>query len=689
MKRLFLSLVLLLVCHLAFATGVLINSNTTSFLPVRLTSCHYDVDIQNQVAAVTIAETFYNAGVNSISPRYYFPLPRGASATQLRWFINGAWHSASIAASPQNPQGGPSYIPDYFVVYISLMPLVFDISEQLQPEDTLIMEVTYAQLLPYAFGNINLILRNDYTAIQTYPLQSQQLDITLSSDRTINSFNLNMPNATITNNWHTATAHLQMSNAIANTNYSLLYSLSQTTIGFQAMSTMRDSIPDNFGNGFFSFIIEPTSGGISSELPNKITLLIDHSGSMQFENKIEQAKSACNYVVDHLGEFDMFNVVTYDHLVVNLWGNLHDNNPSNRQAAHNFINGISAIELNGTNISGTLQFAINQYVNAPDTYNNIIILITDGQPTVGILDTYQLVNAVDTQIDQTEANIKLFDFGIGTDVNYQLLTLLSEHNNGTAIFLGTNEIYETITSFFNMINQPAMQNIDITVQPQGAITEIYPSPTPDLYNESQLIISGRYTTPQNIQIQLSGDIGGEPVNSQYNASLSEEIDTLYQFIPKIWASKKIDQLLIQYYSFPSDSQQAMLLKQQIIELSQSYGVVCVFTSFTGPDTPDEDEIADTPAADIILLGNYPNPFNPETRIRFQVFKDMKAPAFIQIYNIKGQVVKSLAIRINKKGMYEVLWDGKDNQGKVVSSGTYFYTITIGNYLLTGKMILLK
>jgi flagellar hook assembly protein FlgD len=70
-------------------------------------------------------------------------------------------------------------------------------------------------------------------------------------------------------------------------------------------------------------------------------------------------------------------------------------------------------------------------------------------------------------------------------------------------------------------------------------------------------------------------------------------------------------------------------------------------------------------------------------------KDIKAPAFVYIYNIKGQLVRTLATRINAKGLYEVLWDGKDDSGNSAASGTYFYKISIKDYVLTGKMTMLK
>ena len=89
-----------------------------------------------------------------------------------------------------------------------------------------------------------------------------------------------------------------------------------------------------------------------------------------------------------------------------------------------------------------------------------------------------------------------------------------------------------------------------------------------------------------------------------------------------------------------------------------------------------------------LFGNYPNPFNPETTISFSVAQTSSFVT-IDIYNIKGQKVKAL---INDKfdaGAHQVVWDGKDNSGKPVSSGIYFYKIKASNYTSTKKMILMK
>jgi len=88
-----------------------------------------------------------------------------------------------------------------------------------------------------------------------------------------------------------------------------------------------------------------------------------------------------------------------------------------------------------------------------------------------------------------------------------------------------------------------------------------------------------------------------------------------------------------------------------------------------------------------LDGNYPNPFNPTTSIAFSL-KEM-SPVTIDIYNVKGQLVKQLINAQMPAGTHSVTWNGKDQNQKSVSSGVYFYRMQSKNYSGTKKMLLMK
>lgn len=93
-----------------------------------------------------------------------------------------------------------------------------------------------------------------------------------------------------------------------------------------------------------------------------------------------------------------------------------------------------------------------------------------------------------------------------------------------------------------------------------------------------------------------------------------------------------------------------------------------------------------------LLSNYPNPFNPETWIPYQLAEP--ADVTLQIYSVNGTLVRTLALGHQPAGMYHnrnraAYWDGRNEHGEVVASGVYFYTLMIGDFIATRKMLIQK
>ncbi len=123
--------------------------------------------------------------------------------------------------------------------------------------------------------------------------------------------------------------------------------------------------------------------------------------------------------------------------------------------------------------------------------------------------------------------------------------------------------------------------------------------------------------------------------------------------------------------------------------------------FSGPATPDscpndfnngpsqgggDPKVAVVPLK-FELSQNYPNPFNPTTTIRYSILNAAKVE--LKIYNMLGQMVKTLVNQDQSPGFYEVPWDGTDQFGRNVSSGIYFYQIKAGDFVEKKKMQLIK
>lgn len=691
MKKLLVFCFLVLYIILLNAAGVIVNRNNTQFQVAQLQSCDYEVDINNQIAEIKVTDSFVNHSNSYIYPRYYFPIPRGANATQLRWFINGEWYSASIAGVPPSTPGGPITFPSNFEDYILYMPVTFDIPDSLATNAEVKVELSYVQMLNDNFGSLTINLKNDYSLIQTTPLAEQSLQINVYSDKSIIDFDILNVTAIATHTEHSANGSYNIQNSPASANYRCVIRLSTATYNSWGISTFLAEAPDEQEQGFFIYTIEEPSLPADSTYSKNVIIVIDVSGSMTWENRINDAKIAASYILNNLNPGDNFNVILFDHVIRSLGSTMLPYNPGNLQIALSYVNNYQITSLNGTNLYGAMNTAVSQMIPVPDSRKNCIILLSDGQPNVGTTDTYQIINNINLQIGYNHSDPSIFCFGIGSEVNYQLLNALSQHHNGIAIFLESAEIINTITSFFDVMFNPLIKNPSIINAPQALITEIYPDPFPALYGGMQYRIMGRYLLPTTMQIGITGNHYGFPLSYNYQYELSTNENMELGFIPKIWASAKIDKLLIEYYSYPPSSTAAIDLRQQIIDLSLSFGVVCVFTSFT-PDTPPtevEDEYINPPLSEIVLNPNYPNPFNPSTTISFQVFTDTKDVAEIRIYNLKGQVVRILFVEVNGKGIYEIVWNGEDTHDHCLPSGVYVYTIRCGKHILHGKMTMMK
>ncbi len=116
------------------------------------------------------------------------------------------------------------------------------------------------------------------------------------------------------------------------------------------------------------------------------------------------------------------------------------------------------------------------------------------------------------------------------------------------------------------------------------------------------------------------------------------------------------------------------------------------SQFYGPLTVTIGDPAQEPLPPVVpmvtkLYNAFPNPFNPNTNIRYSLKEVGKVK--IEIYNMKGQKIKTFTQEHNSPGYYQVSWDGRDENGRSVASGIYLYRLTTANYTSAKKMVLAK
>lgn len=681
-------LALLWCAALAHGFGVVvIDAENLQLLPPSESS--YEIYVENQVAITRVHSEFINPLNSAIDPVWAFPLSPDASATQLRYRLNGVWQDVPIAVGPQDPGLPGDAIHPSLRAYLGETPIVFHFEHPLVPDSTLIVELDYVELLPYEYGTVSMRHPGDLHLILPGQIISSSYQLNLLSDRDIISLALTSGQGGEVVEFVEGTGSISWVDVAgyADEDFTVEYQLDQNQLGLFATSTMLpdELMPEDGPSGFLMFLVEPDPDDQQVVMDKVFTLILDRSGSMS-GNKIIQARAAAAFIVEHLNEGDRFNLISFASAVTSFRPEHIEYTPQAESQALAWI--ASQMASGSTNISQAFSTAVPQFSSANDSTANIIIFFTDGVPTAGITNQAQLIAHVDGLFDAQEFPINLFCFGIGADVNQPLLGQLAAHNNGFAEFLHDDELEARISSFYLQVRNPVLILPWVEATPP-VLQQVAPVPLPNLYTGHQMIVAARYDAAQPLLLSLRGTAFGQPIQYDYPVELAAGYDESRAFLPKVWAKRMIESLMVSYYQLDPDSPEAEELQQDIIQLSLTWGVVSPFTSFNDDTAVPEVEPGARPSS-LLLVENHPNPFNPSTTMRITVPANLpRGPLTVRIYNLRGELVRILGLLVTGPGIYEIIWNGLDEAGRPAATGTYLVMVSYANHLAAHRMLLLK
>ncbi len=141
-----------------------------------------------------------------------------------------------------------------------------------------------------------------------------------------------------------------------------------------------------------------------------------------------------------------------------------------------------------------------------------------------------------------------------------------------------------------------------------------------------------------------------------------------------------------YFAFQFDNIQEDTRRAAILERALDWLAAATVTLDT--DLALAQSQANMPAA-LVLGQNYPNPFNPTTRIQIGIPAGHTGQVALKVYNVRGQLVKTIFEGTKAAGFHTFDWDGMNAYGSPVSSGIYFARFQAGQTVMTRKMVLLK
>lgn len=562
------ALVLILLCATASAQHIYIPIHPPQpprrpFLTIK--KQHVQTTIDNQAARTVIEQVFENESGLDLEGMYIFPLPPQASISNFSMWMNGKKVSGEILDANEarriyeeivRKMRDPGLLEyagnNIFKARVYPIPAHGEVK----------IEISYEELLAYDDGTIGYRFPLRSSTFATRELESVSVAIEIDSDTPIKTVYSPTHEIDVNVTDEYVSCSYEERNVIPDRDFQLYYTVSDKDMGVNLL-TYKSPWED----GYFMLLVSPgtLARNEAEHIKKDIVFVIDVSGSMKGE-KIEQAKSALEYCIEHMKHGDRFNIIAF---ATDVDGFDESLVPVSRKTVRRALDFIGQLEARGgTNIDEALKYALmsNESKNP-----QMIVFLTDGAPTAGVTDNDNILDNVEKR---NEAGMRIFSFGVGYDVNTILLDKLSMENGGTADYIKPEEDIEIkVTSFFSKVSEPILTDVSISFD-NVKVTDIYPNEIPDIFNGMQLVIFGRYNKGGRTKISLSGYEQNEKTVLVYETRLHKK-NRINDYIPRLWANRKIAYLLTEIRLHGSNEE----LIDEIVMLSKEHGIITPYTSY--------------------------------------------------------------------------------------------------------------
>jgi Ca-activated chloride channel family protein len=537
-------------------------------LPVE--SVTFETTIQGQVATTRVTQVFRNPHPQVMEGTYFFPLPEEASITEF-----AIWDGDRRLQGEVRPRDEARRIYEDIVRRVRDPGLLEYAGQNLfqarifpiPGRGTKKLELTYTQVLRAENGTVGYryplgIGRN------ASPIERLAGRVSIRANgglRTVYS-----PSHDVDvrrEGGRAATASFEQGPRSERRDFQLFYALSESDVAM-SLFTYREPGKD----GYFLLLLSPSDDSERREYPAKdVVFVLDVSGSMEEEGKMEKARRALLHGVRGLRPGDRYNVIAFSGETRLMEEGLIAADAAGRRRGEQFVEGLRP--RGGTNINDALVEAMGQFPRT-GTRPRLLVFLTDGLPTVGETSVERIIQNV-TQARRE--GLRLFTFGVGYDVNTRLLDRVAAENGGAADYVAPQEDLEVkVGGFFDKVNHPVLTNLRLDL---GAVRTdlVYPRVLPDLFKGTQLALVGRYRNAQELRdvtLRLSGD--ASPTHTYtYPGARFPLRDERHEFLPRLWATRRVGWLMEQIRSHGENRE----LVNEVTELGTRFGIVTPYTSF--------------------------------------------------------------------------------------------------------------
>lgn len=554
----------------AFADGIIIpdpppGMPVTEVQNLTIRYHRVNVTIDGPIATTHVDQVFVNEASYTIEGTYIFPLPADAAISEFAMTVDGKRMVGELLERDEarriyedivRRRRDPALLE--YVGRGAFQASIFPIPAGGERR----IEIEYTQVLEAEAGLIHYSYPLDTERFSARPIEEVSVSVEIRSKEPLRAIYSPSHDVVVSREGEFR-AHVgyEESNTLPDRDFELYFSTSAEPFGLNVLSYKPAG-----EDGFFLLLASPQMVQAERQevIARDIIFVLDTSGSMQGD-KIEQAKGAVIYVLDHLNPDDRFNIIDFSTGVRSYATRLV---PAERRAdAKRYVE--ERIARGGTDINRALLEALS-YTGDSDR-PQVIIFLTDGLATEGVKDAEKIIANVDAAAGP---KVRIFTFGVGYDVNTILLdTIAQSHRGASAYILPGENIEEKVSAFYAKISAPVLSDPQLDFG-MIHVEDTYPYPLPDFFMGSQLVMVGRYRSGGETTITLRGEFNGRLQEYTYrHISFTQAGGNA--FIARLWAIRKVGYLLTQIRVHGEDKE----LIDELVELSIRYGVITPYTSF--------------------------------------------------------------------------------------------------------------
>lgn len=533
--------------------------------PMTIADYAAKVQVDNVVARVKVEQTFVNPWDEASEATVVFPLPAGASVGSFSVLVDGKRIKHEVSEKAAARAEFERMVADLRAPALleMLSGEIFQASIGAVPaRGRAVVEVVFESTLAPKAGLFELRLplkaaKATLAALPNFAIEGKILtDFTLQ-----NVYSPSHPVVLDRSGPRKASFSYKAASLPLDQDFVLYFAASPKELGLNLM-THRVGEED----GYFLLLLSPPGEAEGTAVARDMTFVVDVSGSMEGDGKIEQAKRALGFCLDKLNPDDRFELIAFSSEVKNLTKGFKPADKASVAEARGLVQKLEAV--GGTNIHGAMMKAL---ANRKGDRPHVVVFMTDGEPTEGVTQTPRIL------ADTKKANggkSRVFVVGVGHNLNVKLMDGLAGENAGASVYVKPKEkLDEAMGAWFARIARPLLTGLSLDF---GGIETafLYPQELPDLFAGEQILVAGRYKTTGDAVVTLQGNGKDGPRSFIYDLTFPKE-ELERDFLPRLWAQRRVGYLLDQIRLVGENPE----LKGEVIRLSKEFSIVTPYTSF--------------------------------------------------------------------------------------------------------------